>query len=191
MKFIWLGKEYIPPGLLKLMNDENKLREQLRLYKKLNKLFGINVEKGIPPLSLSERLVKALVDKAPDFVSFIAGRFGRLLQSVSLLVGVLITALIFDKLDNKSELYKTLLEAIYNWSSLDEDLRQLTAANLSFIMRLTPKVVYESMEKLSNEDVKKEIEKLTKYVEEKVEKVERKGTLATSVSFIPELMEMI
>ncbi|BDC00257.1 hypothetical protein [Saccharolobus caldissimus] len=161
VKFIWLGNEYIPPGLLKLMKDEKKLRNQLQLYKKLNKLFGINVEEGILPLSLSDKFVRALLDKAPDFVSFIAGRFGSLLQPISLLVEVLITALIFDSLgDKKGELYKSLFEALDSWSKLDEELKWLTAASLSFIMRLTPEVIYEGMEKLSNEDVKKEIEKL-------------------------------
>ncbi|BDC18257.1 hypothetical protein [Acidianus sp. HS-5] len=160
VKFIWLGKEYIPPGLLKLMKDEKKLREQLRLYKRLNKLFGINVEEGVLLLYLSQRLVRALTDKAPDFVSFIAGRFGSLLQPVSLLVEVLITALIFDSLGDKRELYKSLFETLDIWTKLDEELKCLTAANLAFIMRLTPEVVYNTMEKLSNEDVKKEIEKL-------------------------------
>ena len=176
VRFAWLGKEYAPPGLLRL--EEKRLREQLRLYKRLNELFGIKVEEGIDFSSLAGTFTRALADRAPEILTFIAGRFVKLLPPISLVLEVLITALILEVLDDKNELWKTLFEAIESWSKLNEELRQLTAANLAFATRLNPEVVYKGMERLSNEDVRKELEKLMKYVKEEVEKVERKGDLS-------------
>ncbi|MEM3275729.1 MAG: hypothetical protein QXS60_14070 [Saccharolobus sp.] len=165
VKFNWLGIEYVPPGLLKLMK-EGRLKEQLEIYKRINKRFGINVEEGIIIGTVASDIPKSLIEKAPELLTFIAGRFGSLLQPVSILLGTIISAFIFVKLGEniKRELFKVLFELIDDWGKLDEGLRRITASHIALLLSMHPDQVYDAMENLSNEDVKKEIEKLKEAV---------------------------
>ena len=158
VSFVWYGKEYVPPGLLKFRDNPDKLREQLERYKKLHKLFGIDLEKDILAANIAVNMAEALREKAPEVVAFFVGRFLRLLDPLSLLVEIFIAALLLKK--SSGELFEALFEAVDNWSNLDDELKWLAAANLSLVFGLPVKVVYDGMQRLTGEDVRKELKKL-------------------------------
>ncbi|WP_054854520.1 PhoH family protein [Vulcanisaeta distributa] len=165
VKFSWLGREYVPPALIRLVGEygEGELRRQLRLYREVSER-----------LSVGDDIANWISGHLREFVEKVLWVASYIVPPTPPLDAVLAIVASSISWGGENPLH-ALLGVINDWNNLNEGLRSVIMHNLAHRLGIDINVIRKLFNTLSGGVDHRKLEELSNVIGELTLKVELMG----------------